>query len=121
MESKTIPVVFDSFSAYDSEIAIELLQAKKTQIKNARLFNNRVAIEIMHSFNNYLWISQNDFYNQETGLMVADCLIVADFELDRKTNQQKYGINLPCDRGLLIKNVTFADFGNGNYAIAKAK
>ena len=64
-------------------------------------------------------VSSYEFYNEKNGSLVTECVIVADFGLANSINQPRIGINLPCDRGLLLNNVTFADFGDKSYAITK--
>ena len=119
LESKTVPVIFDGFTAYETPKAIELVETKNAQVRDARLFNTQTAIEINYSFYNGMGVSSYEFYNEKNGSVVTDCVIVADFGLANSINQPRIGINLPCDRGLLLNNVTFADFGDNSYAISK--
>lgn len=104
--------IFQKFTSYLNDKGAEWEQSSSIQFREFIVYDqysSGMTTQTIHYNQDYNTPYQSTFYNQNTGALIADSLVIGNSSSNPSSNTPS-GIILAWDRGQLIKNITFINF-----------
>lgn len=111
-DSRPSVAVFNNFVSWSNDKGAEFVEAASVQFRNFTIwdhYSEGIATKTMVGYQAPNSLYANTFYNENTGTVVADSIIIGN-SLGGTQSYTIDGIVVPWDRGQLVKNVSFYNF-----------
>ena len=107
---------FKFLTSYRNNKGVESTNSNSLQFRNFFVFENTEAgieTRLLYEHNSLNSRFSTNFYSETNGSLVADSIIIGNSDSDANYSLTRTGLVVAWDRGLLIKNVSFYNFADG--------